>query len=570
MSIREQLTKNKTVLILLLAMMLFGFYLRSFHLDFPSIGYHNMKENEYLSQAALQQQEGDYLRRKMHIFGREATPYFEEYPQMPILPWLFQIMWFVFGNEFWAARIILVLFSIATIPLLYVLTKNITKSDYIALTAAFLFSFMPLAVFFGRNIQPETPALFFLLLGMIYYTDYLEHHTKANAMRMGLALAFAAIFKPTFLIGLIPMAAIFSFEKLKETKFRTGFLKHAGWAAVAFSPMPMWNVISSFLNVDQSLTQGTLARVDLFRVFTATYWNQYWPTINAYIADNYTWFYVYLMMLGLGILLLKYSTPIARFLLAYTLAIIPYGMILADYLKAHSYYQFPFLPLVCMACAFAIYTIGMLLKQLTNIRYIQFAALLILLIPISDVQAHTDAQYNTIFYGLDATADFLKANAGPTDRLWMSGHAQSFGVCYNSGMWCGPPWWDDLNKTIRYEDERNFRWLFVHGAQGLMELRATEVCGNKAFDEDGNVATPCPTDEFESRQQIWEYFENNYRIRLIGLGPQQNNGQPIPTVYLFEKGGNFSLSELNAIPYRQEQKTYDVKGGQAQMLVLTT
>ncbi|MDP7157791.1 MAG: hypothetical protein QF922_06170, partial [SAR324 cluster bacterium] len=31
--------------------LVFGAYLRSYHINYPSIGYHNMKENEYLSMA---------------------------------------------------------------------------------------------------------------------------------------------------------------------------------------------------------------------------------------------------------------------------------------------------------------------------------------------------------------------------------------------------------------------------------------------------------------------------------------------------------------------------------------
>lgn len=40
--------KKNYVILLIVACMIFGFYLRSYHIDFPVIGYHNMKENQYI------------------------------------------------------------------------------------------------------------------------------------------------------------------------------------------------------------------------------------------------------------------------------------------------------------------------------------------------------------------------------------------------------------------------------------------------------------------------------------------------------------------------------------------
>ena len=41
--------KKLITVILLSLIILTGFFLRSYHLNFPSIGYHNMKENENIS-----------------------------------------------------------------------------------------------------------------------------------------------------------------------------------------------------------------------------------------------------------------------------------------------------------------------------------------------------------------------------------------------------------------------------------------------------------------------------------------------------------------------------------------
>ncbi len=150
--------------LILFGIIVLGFILRAYHLNYPPIGYHNVKENEYLSQAVFMIQDNDYLHRKLFRQGMEEVPLFEEYSQMPILSWLFVVLWKVFGMHFWIARLPIVIFSLGSILAFYFLVKRLTKDEPLALLSACLLAIMPLAVFFGRNIQPETPALFFLLL----------------------------------------------------------------------------------------------------------------------------------------------------------------------------------------------------------------------------------------------------------------------------------------------------------------------------------------------------------------------------------------------------------------------
>lgn len=545
MGFLKDLTKNKTVLVFLVAFILFGFYLRSFNIDLPSIGYHNMKENEYLSQANLQSELGDYLRRPMHIFGAEVNPFFEEYPQMPLLPWVFQLIWLFTGEQIWAARLIIILLSLLTIPALYILTKKITKSNYMGLTSALIFSFLPLSVFFGRNIQPETPALFFLVLGMALFTYYLESWDKKDLIKTTAALAVAGLIKPTFLIGVIPMLALFPFQKLANKEWFTKRVKDALWGIVPLLIVPLWMFISNLLNTKQTLTEGTFSRINLFRIFGEGYWNQFWPTLSNYILDNYTWTIVYFALFGIAIAAFRYKSKLARFLGAYCLAIIPYCMILADFIKGHSYYQFPFLPLVCIATAYFLYTLGMLLKQLTKIPFIQFAALLLLLLPMGDIQAATNRQYDTIFYGLDIAADYLEKNSEKDEKFWIMGHSQTVGVCYNSHRMCDGPFYEDFNKTVRIGNEKKFNWVFIHGQQGLAVLQQP------------------------GREKFWRYFQDNFHPALITLGPQTlPNGQPVPSGFLLKRGGNFSLDAISPQGFKQRQHVYDLTGGQVQVIVL--
>ncbi|HBI30045.1 MAG TPA: hypothetical protein DDY54_10435, partial [Deltaproteobacteria bacterium] len=62
------LAQKHQVYIGLIVILVFGAYLRSYHINYPSIGYHNMKENEYLSMALHYFNNGFSLERKVFFY----------------------------------------------------------------------------------------------------------------------------------------------------------------------------------------------------------------------------------------------------------------------------------------------------------------------------------------------------------------------------------------------------------------------------------------------------------------------------------------------------------------------
>ena len=76
-----KIMKKHYVLIFLVLFLLFGFYLRVQFLDFPYVGYHNMKEHETLDPIYFFQTEGEYLHKQAFAFYGldEGEGYHEEY-----------------------------------------------------------------------------------------------------------------------------------------------------------------------------------------------------------------------------------------------------------------------------------------------------------------------------------------------------------------------------------------------------------------------------------------------------------------------------------------------------------
>ncbi|MDD1720332.1 MAG: glycosyltransferase family 39 protein [Methanoregulaceae archaeon] len=512
---------------------------RVYHMDSPSIGYHNMKENEYLSQARYQWTEDDYLRRRTHLAGLDPGPgYFEEYPQMPLLPWMIMGAWAVFGVQIWAARLIIVLFSVATIPALYLLVKRLSKdNEYLALTAAFIFSLLPVAVFFGRNIQPEAPALFFLVLGLWLYVRWTDDSGTKNLIFSGLALMMCAMFKPTFLIGMISMPFIFPFERLFQ-KFRKDGIGRQEFVserthtiiqwvlfAACFLPYFLWNwVTSAFLNTKEALFAGTSSRIDLFRVFTGTYWSEYWTTISEYLRDNFALWFLVLALIGFVFMLVQYRTRLSKFCIGYAIAIIPYGMILADYISQHSYYQMPFVPLVCICAAYCIFTTGMFIKKVTKVRHIQYVPLIILLFILPSAVTFTNVHYDATAFGIDVGASYIQSHTGPSERLFVEGGPQTFGVCYNSDRRCAGI--SDVSTLEKAEEELNFTTGFIH------------VTGGGLY-------------SLNLKPGLVDHIQDNYRITQVGLLLQKST--PELQYIIVQKGGTSNLKNLTSNEIAQTQ-----------------
>ncbi|MBF0517525.1 MAG: hypothetical protein HQK97_10500, partial [Nitrospirae bacterium] len=105
------------VKIILLIFIVYGFSLRAYHIDYVSIGLHNLKENQHLSEALNFYKKGISIHREVFFQAADkAIPYYEEYPQLPAIPYIGVLLWKIFGVSFWTMRLQMILFSIGTIP----------------------------------------------------------------------------------------------------------------------------------------------------------------------------------------------------------------------------------------------------------------------------------------------------------------------------------------------------------------------------------------------------------------------------------------------------------------------
>jgi len=488
-----------------------------------------MKENEYLDPAYNFLQEGNFLHKRAFAFYGldEGLGYHEEYGQVPMVSYIIFGLWKLFGITLWMPRLVMILFMLGSVVTIYFVVKKLANSEYLALLSSFLLSFMPLGIYFGRNIQPESPALLFILLGTFFYLKWTDNLVFKNAFLALLFVGIAGCFKSTFMIIGIPFLFIFPYYKvldmLKEN--RKSFISTVLYSVLGILPFVILTLLFELTLVDKTKKNMDL---DLWRVFGFEYWSTRLPAVKSYIADNYTWWFFYFAVIGLILALLKYKTKFSRFVIGYAFALIPYIMLISSKFAGHSYYQMPFLPLICILAAYFIYSCGLLIKQLTGIRVLQFAPLLILLLTISSVTAADNRVWDTIFYGQEIVGEYLK-ETDSSPKLFAFTHSQGMAVCSYARKGCGST--NNLSEFIRKEKVFHINSVYVDISQ------LNSLMDNK---------------------ELFDYISKNYKIELAGL--VKMGDQFAPLHLLLTRDGEFNMSSIqNKMPVLKE--TYDTTRG---------
>ena len=536
---REELTFNFKLqkkinwsMVLLVLFVLVGVYLRMYHIDFPSIGYHNLKENEYLDEAYFFKTDGNFLHKQAFVFSGldEGNGYHEEYAEVPYVAYLTAGLWFIFGENLWMPRLFMILFMVGSIILLYFIVKRLTSNEYLSLLSSFLMTIMPLGIYFGRNIQPESPGVFFMLLTILFFVKWLDTKDRKQLMYSGFAFSAAIGLKYTFGIVAVPLFFILPFNELVEKfkKHSADFMRDAKYLFYGIIPGIITTLLYELTVTDKSKVSY---RIEIFRIFDINYWVQRWPSLISYFNDNYTMWFFWFSIFGFVFILFNYRSRFSRFLIGYVFSVFIYVDLMAAKIGGHSYYQMPFLPLICILSAYFLFSLGTILKQIFKNKLVLFVPLLLIILSFPSIQSANDRVWGTNFYGQDFLGEYLKTRLEPEERFAAFTHSQDLATCSYSKHRCG--FVGNLSDFKHKDNVFNLRYLYV----GVPEFNNLV----------NNVDNP-----------LWQYIRSNYKIDLIGL--MVINNQLAPIHIILKKGGNFNINDVsNKQPILA--KSYDSKGG---------
>ena len=206
--------KIKKELMIIIAVMLLAFALRAYHINAPFTDHHSWKQTEVAEEAR------NFYEVKYNIFyplvsahaddadgnfvfswnEKPGLHYIEEV--FPLVPFLAATLYFIFGEHPWIGRLVVILFSIGTIPYLYWLVKRRISKDA-ALFSVLFFAVLPLNIFFGRAFQEESAMIFFIVAGLYHIGRWVDTDLYKDLFIGGIFIALSIMVKiPNLYIGL--------------------------------------------------------------------------------------------------------------------------------------------------------------------------------------------------------------------------------------------------------------------------------------------------------------------------------------------------------------------------------
>jgi 4-amino-4-deoxy-L-arabinose transferase-like glycosyltransferase len=221
--------KQTSVLALALIILL-GLALRVYHLHDPILDHPAWRQGD---EAAIAR---NFVELRNNIFYPQTDydgppPNYVEL-ELQLVPYAAAQLYRFFGVHEVFARLIVIAFSLATIPLIYALGSEL-YSRRAGVIAALLFAIAPGAVYYGRAILPESDMLFFSVGALLFWWRWIdERHVRDFVVAAAFA-ALACLAKPPAVIILGPMLALW-FVRVR----RIG--DWSVYALVAASLVPLW------------------------------------------------------------------------------------------------------------------------------------------------------------------------------------------------------------------------------------------------------------------------------------------------------------------------------------------
>lgn len=171
--------KNLKKIIILIAAFFF-LYLITKGINFPYVGPNAWNYNTY-SLIARNYNSFGYFETKFApvISVSEKLPdkpeYYLHHPQL--LSIIESFLFKFFGEDFWVGRLTVIIFSIGSGLLLFLIAKKMKGINF-AITSVIVYTFIPASSIFGRMIGQEPLVLFFILLSIFALINYLKNNKK--------------------------------------------------------------------------------------------------------------------------------------------------------------------------------------------------------------------------------------------------------------------------------------------------------------------------------------------------------------------------------------------------------
>ncbi|MCM8788008.1 MAG: glycosyltransferase family 39 protein [Candidatus Omnitrophica bacterium] len=457
-----------------------------------------MKENEFLSIAQEMKRTNDYINKRVYFYnGLSQQPILKD-GQLPLVSYQILLAWSIFGENLWGARLINVFFGIASIILLYFIAKLLFDRKELALFCAMLLSIIPLAVFFSRNIQAESPALFFLFLGTFFYLRFVKTLKKYNVFLGGFFFVISWLYSYNFIFGVIASFFVLPYKYIFRLKNRFIFLLTSLLPYLFIFGYLFWLKKNNQFTFDYSFLK--------FSFLKSTHWNEYGKTIIWYTKnENFTFIYAFLALCGFALAFFKKKDLASRYIIGSVIGISLYGISFSEIIYQNNFIQMPFLGAVCIAATEAFEFISSEIKKIFKKNLFICFAVALIIISLPSVLSTILRMHKTVFFGADVAGSTLKELTEENERFFLFTHPQGNAIARYAYRYAG--WPANLEEFKKYEELYKIRFICIYPGEYYDVLE-------------------------KNYPSIAEYIKNNYFVKEIGLVENLNR----VSYYILQKG----------------------------------
>ena len=173
----------------------------------------------YLDEAGQGYSAYSILKTGKDEFGKAFPVVFRSFTDFktPVYIYMIVVLIPIFGLTKFTVRFPSFLFSILTIPILYLLIKNITPKKYaekLALISILMLAMSPWHILFGRTTFECNVALFFLLAGIYFFYQGLKVPKNLLLSSLMFAIAIPAYHAQRIIAPLIMVFLFFRHRKI--------------------------------------------------------------------------------------------------------------------------------------------------------------------------------------------------------------------------------------------------------------------------------------------------------------------------------------------------------------------
>lgn len=236
MDILKLLRNNYFWLVLIIIL---GLVVRLYKIDSPIADWHSWRQADTAAVTRNFLKEGfdPFLPKYDDMSANSDTsipnPARFRFVEFPLYNIFVYPLYLFFGTNVVFDRLVSVIFSLASLVLLYFISKKYV-GEFAALLTAFIFAILPYNVYYSRTTLPE-PTFVFFALGMIYFVDkWMEEKGLVWGIWGFIFTALAFLIKPWAIFFYLPLLYL----SLKKRIFK----KFLIFSIFAFIPFILWRI----------------------------------------------------------------------------------------------------------------------------------------------------------------------------------------------------------------------------------------------------------------------------------------------------------------------------------------